>query len=348
MVLRFIPYIGAPISLLFPLVLTLAADAGWTMPLYTVAAFALIEIVCAYALEPHLFGSSTGLSRVALIVATAFWTVLWGPIGLLLAAPLTACLVVVGRYVPQLQFLEVLLGNTQALSPELKVYQRLLAGDPGEAADVAEEHLERHGLVRTWDAVLLPALALAAQDRGRGVLARDRLEEMVTDLRELADDLLTDAPPPGPSTATAALCLGAGSRLDDAAAGIVTLALRAGGVPADSPAAAPGARRRLGDLPATGPAAVLVIAVGPGAAGRARRLVRRLRERYGAAMPVVIALWRLEEDAGGVLLEREKVVTRVEDAIAALGQRPPAAAPVDHGEPASPLAGPAPTPSAAV
>jgi hypothetical protein len=348
MVLRFIPYIGAPISLLFPLVLTLAADTGWTMPLYTIAAFALIEVACTYALEPHLFGSSTGLSRVALIVATAFWTVLWGPVGLLLAAPLTACLVVVGRYVPRLRFLEVLLGNTQVLSPELKVYQRLLAGDPDEAADVAEEHLERHGLVQTWDAVLMPALALAAQDRGRGVLARDRLEELVADVRELADDLLADAaPPPAPPTGAAALCLGAGSRLDDAAAGIVAPALRAAGIRADPPAAAPGARRRtdLSDLPAPRFSAVLVTAVGPGAASRARRLVRRLRERHGGPeVPIVVALWRLEEDAdeARARLEREQVVTSVEDAIAALGQHPPAVAP------ASPMAEPAPASSAAL
>lgn len=326
-VLRFIPFIGAPISLLLPLTLTLAADAGWTMPLYTVLAFAVIEIGCTYVLEPMLFGSSTGLSPVALIVATAFWTVLWGPVGLLLAAPLTACLVVMGRYVPQLQFLEVLLGNRQVLSPELKIYQRLLAGDPDEAADVAEEQLEQQGFLRTCDEVLLPVLALVAQDRARGVLARDRVQAMTEDVIELADELMAEvAPPRPPSAASTTLCLGAGSRLDDAAARIAAQALLAAGSPVHR-LDAPRDRHLLGpvELPPNVPA-VLLVAVGPSAPSRARRVVRRLRERYGAEARLIVGLWMLEDDQplGAVVnrIEADKVVAGLDEALAALGHRP--------------------------
>ena len=110
--------------------------------------------------------------REAVVIVTVFWTVLWGPVGLLLATPLTACLVVIGRYVPQLHFLEVAFGNREVLSPALKVYQRLLADDAPEAAEVAEEHHEKHGLGPLYADILLPVLGMVEQDRQRGALDR--------------------------------------------------------------------------------------------------------------------------------------------------------------------------------
>jgi predicted PurR-regulated permease PerM len=319
-VLRFIPYIGAPISVLFPLALGLAVDVGWTVPLLTVATFVVIEVVCAYVLEPFLFGASTGLSKVALIVATAFWTVLWGPVGLLLAAPLTACLVVIGRHVPQLEFLEVILGNRQVLTPDIKLYQRLLADDAEEAADVAEEHQEQHGFLATCDAVLLPALALVAQDRARGVLERDRLQAMAEDLQGLIDELASDVPSAPAAAGRRTLCLGAGSRIDELAARAAMQALGTAGLPATTFTPAPGGRLRAGELPPPDDVeALLVTAVGPTAAGRARRLLRRARERYGAGIPVVVGLWTLDEGGAAVAGQRERldadeVVGRLADA----------------------------------
>ncbi|MFO1075710.1 MAG: AI-2E family transporter [Geminicoccaceae bacterium] len=337
MVLRFIPYVGAPISLLFPLGLTLAADSGWAMPLYTLLAFIAIETTCAYVLEPYLFGASTGLSRVALIAATAFWTVLWGPIGLLLAAPLTACLVVMGRYVPQLQFLEVLLGNQQVLSPELKVYQRLLANDTDEAADVVEEHADAHGLVETVDQVLLPVLALVAQDRQRGVLEREQLQALADGIAEIAQDLAGAPDPdakPDPAARPAgrrALCVGAGSILDDVAAHLVAHGLAASGLLAEALSPVPGRRVPEIELPTDGSAALLVVAVGPRSGGRARRLVRRLRERFGPDQTVLVGLWARDDMAEALpaTTEAEPSVASVTAAASALTRTkaPPSPAP---------------------
>ena len=121
-------------------------------------------------LEPWLYGSSTGLSPLAIIVAAVFWTTLWGPVGLLLATPLTVCLVVLGRHVPQLHFFEVLLGDQPVLAPEVKFYQRLLAGDPHDAEELAEDMLEERPLAEVYDGMVLPALVLADQDRARGAI----------------------------------------------------------------------------------------------------------------------------------------------------------------------------------
>jgi predicted PurR-regulated permease PerM len=348
-VLRFIPYIGAPVSLLFPLALTLAAGTGWTMPLLTVAAFAVIEVVCTYVLEPFLFGSSTGLSKVALIVATAFWTVLWGPVGLLLAAPLTACLVVIGRYVPQLEFLEVLLGNRQVLAPEVKVYQRLLAGDPDEAADVAEDHAAERGFFPACDEVLLPVLALIAEDRARGVLGHERLRAMATDVVELAQDLAAEHGPGGAASAgkPRVLSLGAGSRVDEAAAHVAAHGLRGAGLPTMVHGGA-GERLRASDLPGEAVDLVLVSAVGPTGVGRAKRLLRRLRERYGVEMPVVVGLWRIGEGAAArrERLDAEEVATSLDEAMkriaGRLGDVKPATPEVAPAAPLMPSAGEAP------
>jgi hypothetical protein len=278
-----------------------------------------------------------GLSPVALIVATAFWAVLWGPVGLLLAAPLTSCLVVMGRYAPQLQFLEVLLGNSQVLSPELKIYQRLLADDPDEAADVAEEQLDQQGFLRTCDEVLLPVLALVAQDRARGVLERERVKAMAEDVTELADELLAETMPAAAGPAVA--CLGAGSRLDDAAARIAAQALMMAGVPTQTPSTRPH-RGLVGldDLLAVGSTQVLLVAVGPSARNRARRVVRRLRERYGAKHPIIVGLWMLEdyEPPGtqvGSRIEADSIVRGLNEVLLAIGRQPP---PAPNAEPEPP------------
>ena len=134
------------------------------------ALFIAVELLVSNVLEPWLYGSGTGLSPLAIIVAAVFWTTLWGPVGLLLATPLTVCLVVLGRHVPQLQFLEVLLGDQPVLAPEVKFYQRLLAGDPHEAEELAEDLLEERSLQDVLESMVLPALLFAEQDRQRGVL----------------------------------------------------------------------------------------------------------------------------------------------------------------------------------
>ena len=137
-VLRFIPYAGTAIAGLCPFVLSLAVFSGWKQPLLTLGLFAAIEGLTTGAIEPWLYAVRTGISSLAILLSAAFWTLLWGPIGLVVSTPLTVCLVVLGRNVPHLEFLYVLLGDEPVLSPEVRLYQRLLAMDEDEAAEVVE------------------------------------------------------------------------------------------------------------------------------------------------------------------------------------------------------------------
>ncbi|RWH66295.1 MAG: AI-2E family transporter [Mesorhizobium sp.] len=182
--LRFVPYIGPIIGALLPLFLALAVAPGWSLLLWTAALFVVVELVTGNVIEPWLYGSHTGLSPLAIIVAAIFWTWLWGPIGLVLSTPLTVCLVVLGRHVPQFEFLDVLFGNEPVLEPHARLYQRLLAGDPDEATDHAEEMLEEKYLFQFYDQVAIPALLLGEQDRERGVM--DDAQR-----RQLADSAMT-------------------------------------------------------------------------------------------------------------------------------------------------------------
>lgn len=182
--LRFVPYIGPIVGALLPLFLALAVAPGWSLLLWTAALFVVVELITGNVIEPWLYGSHTGLSPLAIIVAAIFWTWLWGPIGLVLSTPLTVCLVVLGRHVPQFEFLDVLFGNEPVLEPHARMYQRLLAGDPDEATDHAEEMLEEKYLFQFYDQVAIPALLLGEQDRGRGVMDDEQR-------RQVADSAMT-------------------------------------------------------------------------------------------------------------------------------------------------------------
>ncbi|MER8479558.1 AI-2E family transporter [Mesorhizobium sp. M1163] len=176
--LRFVPYIGPVIATLLPLFLALAVAPGWSLVLWTAGLFVVVELITGNVIEPWLYGSRTGLSPLAIIVAAIFWTWLWGPLGLVLSTPLTVCLVVLGRHVPQFEFLDVLFGNEPVLEPHARLYQRLLAGDPEEATDHAEEMLEEEYLVEFYDKVAIPALLLGEQDRVRGVLSDEQRQQV--------------------------------------------------------------------------------------------------------------------------------------------------------------------------
>ena len=193
-VLRFVPYIGSVISAAFPLVLAVAVDPGWSMLAWTAALFFVIEPLVGQVVEPMVYGRSTGLSPVAVVVSATFWTALWGPIGLVLATPLTVCLVVLGRHVERLAFLDVMFGDRPALSPAEIFYQRMLAGDPTEAAEKAEEFLKERSLSSYYDDVAMKGLQLAqsdldrdALDQSRLIKIRDTVVEFVNDLSDQAD-----------------------------------------------------------------------------------------------------------------------------------------------------------------
>jgi predicted PurR-regulated permease PerM len=203
-VLRFIPYVGPVLGAGAPILVSLAAAEGWAGPLYVMALFVVLELFTNLVLETVLYAGAAGVSPVALLASVAFWTWLWGPLGLLLATPLTVCLVVLGKHVPGLEFLGTLLADTPALAPEYGYYQRLLARDQSEAADLIERHIKTESPRSVYDALLLPALNYAERDRLEHRLTSDEEAAVVDATRELLADAaesiraLAPEPPPLP------------------------------------------------------------------------------------------------------------------------------------------------------
>ena len=169
-ILRFVPMVGPWLASIVPVALSLAVFDGWTRPLLVFGIFAVDELVTNNVIEPWVFGANTGISNVGILISALFWTWLWGPVGLVLAMPLTVCLIVLGRHVPQLAFINTLLSDEEALAPASRFYQRLLAMDPDEAIDIAEDYLQQNSLVSLYDDLVLPALSMAEQDRHNGDL----------------------------------------------------------------------------------------------------------------------------------------------------------------------------------
>jgi len=217
MIMRFVPYVGAVISAIFPLVLAAAVGSGWSMLLMTAALFLLAETIVAHAVEPLVSGQSTGLSPVAIIISATFWTWLWGPIGLILATPLTVCAVVLGRHVDRLKFLEVMFGDQPALTPAELIYQRMLAGDPVEAVEQARAFLKEQPLAAYYDEILLEGLRLAQADAERGLLDDERMRRIRDAVAEIIDDLAGHTDQPAVDEAPATADEGPLARLEKAA-----------------------------------------------------------------------------------------------------------------------------------
>jgi predicted PurR-regulated permease PerM len=186
--LRFIPYVGPIIAAFGPLLMALAALPGWRVPLEVAGFYVLLELFTNLVLETVLYAGAAGVSQVALLVAVAFWTWLWGPLGLLMATPLTVCLVVLGKHVPGLSFFATLLSDRPALAPEYGYYQRLLARDVGEAADVIDRYVKAEQPESVYDALLVPALNYAERDRLEDQLSPADEDAVVDATRELMTD----------------------------------------------------------------------------------------------------------------------------------------------------------------
>ena len=194
--LRFLPYVGPPMGASLPILLSLAVQNGWTKAIFTIGFFLALEIAVSNFVEPSLYGPHTGIAPLAILFAAVFWTLLWGPIGLLLSTPLTVCLVVMGRHVPHLEFLQVILGDDPVLPPEMMFYQRLLATDQIEAKQIMQAYLRDHSLTQLYDSVVIPALSLAEQDRHRDeldeateIFISQSVKELVEEANNLADEL---------------------------------------------------------------------------------------------------------------------------------------------------------------
>ncbi len=307
--LRFVPYVGAPLSALMPLTLAAAIDPGWYLLLWTASLYFVVEVILGQAVEPMLYGHGTGLSPFAVVVAATFWTWLWGPIGLILSTPLTLCLVVLGRHVSRLEFLEVLLGDRPPLTPVQSFYQRMLAGDPDEVFEQAEILLSEQSLSSYYDEVVLNGLRLAVIDAERGVLtpvhlARVRLsiQSLIEDLEDHEDnqpplaetgEAMTAPPMRGdPAAAGGVLCIAGRGPLDEEASAMLAQLLRKQGLtPRVVPHAAT-ARTEVDRLDVSGVAMVCISTLElTGNPSHPRYLMRRLRGRLPRDVPVLIGFW---------------------------------------------------------
>ena len=329
MLLRFVPYIGPVIAAAFPAALAVAVDPGWSMLLWTLALFLIAEPITGQAVEPWLYGQNTGISAVAIVIAAVFWTWLWGPIGLLLSTPLTVCLVVLGRHVERLGFLDVLLGDRPALAPEQGFYQRILAGDPDEAAYQAEEFLKSKPLSAYYDEVAIRGLALAQLDMNRDGLEHERRVQIKEAVDGIIDDLSDhdDVAPlaaesegtvlESPTGATddiplawrenAVLCVAGRGSLDEASAAMLAQLLGKHGIGARIVPRQAASASAIFRLDVTGVEMAVLCYLEAGGFSNARYLVRRLRRKLPRAR-IVIGFWTLGDDE-----------TRFREALAATG-----------------------------
>ncbi|KQP51693.1 hypothetical protein ASF39_07885 [Methylobacterium sp. Leaf108] len=309
--MRFVPYIGAVVSAVFPLALAAAVDPGWSMVIATLILFLILEPLVGHFIEPMLYGHSTGMSPFAVLVSALFWTWLWGPVGLLLSTPLTVCLVVLGRHVDKLEFLEVLFGDKPALTPVENFYQRILADDPEEAQEHAELLLQSCSMLSYYDDVVLKGLELAARDAGRGVLTAEQKTDIRASIAGLVEDMagrevagdaterVAEVPPawrrPG-----AVLCVAGRSFVDDAACAILAQLLAKRGFGIRVVPFSEVSKAKIDDFRdddgETGPArmmCVVSLAIN-GEPTHLRRLVTRLRRRM-PDIPVAVGVWQADD-----------------------------------------------------
>jgi predicted PurR-regulated permease PerM len=332
--MRFVPYIGAFISGIVPVALSAAVDPGWSMVIETAALFLIAEPIFGQVIEPLLYGHSTGLSPFAVIVSTLFWGFLWGPIGLILATPFTVCLVVLGRHVDSLEFLDILLGDRPPLTPVENFYQRMLAGDPDEARDLGEAMLKDRSLSSYYDEVALKGLQLAANDFARGVVTPAQLENIRNSAQALVEDF-EDHPDAEPArdpkavnpneiptlaerthTRTEAvpgqapprdnlpeswrgeapvLCVAGRGPLDEASSAMLAQLLRKHGLGARVIGHQAVSRDRIRDLDLTGVAMICISYLDiSGSPAHLRYLLERLKRR-APHLPVLVGLWPVGE-----------------------------------------------------
>jgi predicted PurR-regulated permease PerM len=288
--LRFVPYIGPFIAAVFPLTLAFAVDPGWGMVGWTLALVLTLEMVSNNLIEPWLYGASTGLSPVSIIVSAVVWTALWGPIGLILATPLTVCLAVLGRHLPQLRWLDVLLGNAPVFDPATRLYQRLLAGDVAEAIEMASDAAGADSVAGFYSSTAVPALCQAATDHSRVARIEHRLR-VTSGMAALIADLRHDHPDgDGRAGTVPLLCIGARWEVDTLAADMLGHALALEGranrvLPATAVSA-----DHIQSLDLTGIQALCLSSFNDTPQAQVRYIARRLKRRQ-PGLQIVVGLW---------------------------------------------------------
>lgn len=297
--LRYIPYLGIWVAACMPALMAFAVEPGWVKVPIIFGSYAGIDLLLWNFAEPLLYGNTTGISPIAILLAAVFWTWLWGPIGLFLATPLTVCLVVIGRYVPSLEFLNILLGDEPVLKPETKFYQRMLAMNLDEATELAESYLKGKSLEQLDDSVIIPALSLAEEDRHRGRLDEERQQFifqntrlLVEDVGERAENLVAgdnsprkpdgeqNGPPNSEPTESEVLCIPARDEADEIAALMLEQLLRKRSISAKVLSCAGLLGECVQEVDKRKPRVVCIAAVPPFGYVHARYLCRRLRERF--------------------------------------------------------------------
>ncbi len=314
MALRFIPYIGPWVAAAMPIGLSMAITTGWIAPMLTVGLFVGLELFNNNFLEPWVYGKNTGVSAVAVLMAAVFWMWLWGPVGLLLATPLTVCVLVVGKHVPQLSFLDILLGTEPVFEPQERIYQRLLAGDQEEAAELFEGYLEKTTFVVLYDTVLIPALAMAETHWQLGELNEGKHKFIMQSMKDMIhfqgqEEAIANAKPKGADVADpdltrqegaktpplSILCLPARTEADEIIAIMLSQLLGEGGHVVQSIAAASLSSEIVDLVEKYKPDVLCLSATPPAAAMHARYLCKRLRDRL-PNVHLVVGLWDTQAD----------------------------------------------------
>jgi predicted PurR-regulated permease PerM len=299
MLLRFVPYVGAWIAAVAPLALAFAMHPGWSKLVWTVGLYASVELVTSNFIEPLLYGSSTGVSPLALLMAAIFWTWLWGPIGLLLSTPLTVCLAVLGLHVPRLHVLHVLLGDEPVLTPETRFYQRMLAQDASEAAKIADELLKEKPVEGVYEELMVPALKFAKEDLSRGRLTRKKESFILDSIADLSGDLaeenaeskVNDHPPaPDAEVRKNVIIMPAKDRPDEIAGLLLQRLLSRRGAQSICLTAAALPTAHFDEIEKEGVKIVCISVVPPSTLRRTRYLCKKLRARF-PEVKLVLCLW---------------------------------------------------------
>lgn len=345
-IMRFVPYVGPLISAVFPIALAFAVDPGWSMVLWTVALILVLELVSNNIVEPVLYGTSTGLSALSLITAAIFWTALWGPIGLILSTPLTVCLLVIGKNIPQLRVFDTLLGSMPALDTPTRIYQRLIADDPDEAIDIATKEIAATSVRAFYHEIGIPVLRLANDDYLRHATPEHRLR-IANGMEEMLDDLQEEfVPAPAEEVIARApvLCVGGKWEMDTIAAEMLAHALALEGIPSRTQAASTLGTKKLGELDLGNGDVVCLSYFSANPIVPARQLCRRLRRRW-PDLRILLALWDAPADllddealrelgAEGVVVSVDEAIHRIQRMVspeeAETAQRP--AIPENEGE----------------
>jgi predicted PurR-regulated permease PerM len=322
--LRFVPYLGTLVAAACPMAMAFAGFPGWTQLALTFGLFLALEFATANVVEPWLYGAQTGISSLAILVAAIFWATLWGPIGLIVSTPLTLCLMILGRYVPQLEFLEVVLGDEPVLSPEAQFYQRLLAMDSDDASDITEAYLEEQGLEDLYDSVIVPALRLAEQDRHSDALDEAKLNSIRQSTKELIEELgehVTEkAGSAGANTdgrrsavgspRVSVVCLPARDETDEIIGIMLAQLLQGTGYQVESLRIGTVAEM-LEQVSEHNAPLVCVSALPPFVLGHARSLCRQLRRRFPGTK-ILVGIWGF---MGGVPKAQERIRTDCADMV---------------------------------